>query len=178
MATVGDVVSSNLELASLENEIVPISQLFYGAEAVVIFFVPFCYGELVKQSMESLLVEVNDHLDEFNQHDLRVVCISREPPSTISHWVSDREFQFEAYSDASLEVSNSLVGSFDISIYLQATKGVTLGTYFVPMSGLVIIGGDGKILSRYVASSPGRSDEPLWIFVIWIVLYRGNAVDN
>jgi peroxiredoxin len=156
MSAVGDVVSSDLEIASLENEIIPISQLFYGAEAVIIFFVSYCYGDPVKQSMESLLMEVNDHLDEFNQHDLRVVCISREPPSTISHWVSDREFQFEAYSDASLTVSNALVGSFDISIYVQATKGVNLGSYFVPMASVVAIGGDGKILSRYVASSPGK----------------------
>lgn len=158
MAAVGDVVSSDLELASLENEIIPISQLFYGAEAVIIFFVSFCYGEQTKQSMESLLVEVNHHMDEFNQHDMRVVCISREPPSTMSHWVSDLEFQFEAYSDASLSVSNALVGSFDLSLYLQATKGVNLGgSYFVPMSSVIAIGGDGKILSRYVASSPGKA---------------------
>ncbi len=70
--------------------------------------------------------------------------------------MSDREFQFEVYSDASLDVANSMVGSFDLSQYYQATRGVSLGTCFVCMPGVIVVGGDGKVVSRYVASSPGK----------------------
>ena len=77
MSRVGDTVSSDLELASIQNEICPISQLFYGAEAVIIFFVPYCYGELTDNSMETLLIDVNQKIDDFNSQDLRVVCITK-----------------------------------------------------------------------------------------------------
>lgn len=77
MAHVGDLVSSDLEIASVQNEICPISQLFHGAEAVIIFFVPYCYGELSDHSMETLLIEVNQKMDDFEAQELRVVCITK-----------------------------------------------------------------------------------------------------
>ncbi len=78
----------------------------------------------------------------------------REPPSTVRHWVSDRNLQLEVFSDGTLDFSNAIVGSFDLSLYIQATKGVQLGSYFVCMPAVAIIGGDGKIISKYIASSP------------------------
>lgn len=80
----------------------------------------------------------------------------REAPSTTRHWITDRGFRFDVYTDATLDVTNSMVGSFDLSQYYQATKGVVLGSYFVCMPGVVVIGGDGKVVSRYVAPSPGK----------------------
>lgn len=79
----------------------------------------------------------------------------REPPSTVRHWISDRNLQLEVFTDATLELSNSIVGSFDMSMYIDATKSVQLGSYVTCMPAVVVIGGDGKILSKYVASSPG-----------------------
>ncbi len=71
--------------------------------------------------------------------------------------MTDRGFRFDVYSDASLEVTNSMVGSFDLSLYFQATRGIVLGSHFVCMPGVIVIGGDGKVMARYVAPSPGRS---------------------
>jgi hypothetical protein len=31
-----------------------------------------------------------------------------------------------------------------------------MGAFIVPMAGVVLLGGDGKILYKYVASSPGN----------------------
>ncbi|RYH12512.1 hypothetical protein EON65_38120 [archaeon] len=76
-------------------------------------------------------------------------------PSTIRHWISDRELHIDVFSDPSLTVSNALSGSFDLSLYLLASKGVQLGTHFVCMPAVVILGGEGKILNKYVAQSPG-----------------------
>ena len=77
MAKVGESVSSDLELASIQNEIVQISQLFHGAEAVIIFFVPYCYGELSDNSMETLLIEVSQKMDDFDAQELKVACITK-----------------------------------------------------------------------------------------------------
>ena len=79
----------------------------------------------------------------------------RELPSTNRHWISDKNLKLEVFSDCTLDVSNALVGTFDLSLYLLATKGVNLGTFFVCMPAVLIIGGNGKIVSKYVASSPG-----------------------
>lgn len=42
-----------------------------------------------------------------------------------------------------------------MSFYIAATKGVQLGSYIACMPAVLVIGGDGKIISKYVASSPG-----------------------
>lgn len=77
MISVGDEINADLELASTDHEILPISQLIHGAEALILLFVPYCFGDIVDNSMEQLVLEVNERLDEFNQSDLRVVCITR-----------------------------------------------------------------------------------------------------
>ncbi len=74
----------------------------------------------------------------------------------MKHWISERNIQIDVYCDPSLVVSNYFVGTFDLSKYLSATKGIQLGSYYVAMPGAVVISGDGKITSRYVASSPGN----------------------
>ena len=75
---IGETVSSNMELASSDNEIFSISQLLHGAEALVMIFTPYCYGDASnKESIESLVLEVSSRIDEFNSQDLRVVCITR-----------------------------------------------------------------------------------------------------
>lgn len=81
---------------------------------------------------------------------------TREPPSTNRHWISDKELKIEVFSDPTLEVSNALAGTFDLSLYILATKGVQLGSFFVAMPAVLIIGGDGKVISKYIASSPGN----------------------
>lgn len=74
----GTAVSSDLELASSDNEIFSISQLLHGAEALVMIFTPYCYGDAAsKETIESLILEVNERIDEFNSQDLRVVCVTR-----------------------------------------------------------------------------------------------------
>ncbi|RYH12513.1 hypothetical protein EON65_38125 [archaeon] len=75
---IGEAVSSDLELASSNNEIFSISQLLHGAEALVMIFTPYCFGDATnKESIESLILEVDERIDEFNSQDLRVVCITR-----------------------------------------------------------------------------------------------------
>lgn len=74
---VGEIINAALEVASSESEICGITQLLHGAEAVVVLFLPFCYGDTTSHSMESLVIDINQRIDEFNQQDLRVICITR-----------------------------------------------------------------------------------------------------
>lgn len=152
---VGEIISAELEVSSTDNEVTPLSMLLHGAEALIVLFCPFCFGSTDEKSMEALMLDVNSKIDFFDRRDLRVVAITRELPSTNRHWVSEKDWKIQVYSDCSLQVSTALVGTFDLSLYVLATKGVNLGTFFVGMPAVLIIGGDGKILSKYVASSPG-----------------------
>eukprot|EP01039_Chlorochromonas_danica_P009953 gene9953-11003_t len=150
----GEVNCDKLELASSTNEIFSLSQIIGPAEAVIVIFVPYCFGDRTDNSIEALILEVNKRLEEFNSSDLRVICVTREPPCTVRQWRSDRGLALQVYSDPSLSVSNAVVGSFDLSLYLQATKGVQLGACFVSMPGVAVIAGTGKILYKYIAISP------------------------
>mmetsp|Transcript_31763 Transcript_31763/g.53575 ORF Transcript_31763/g.53575 Transcript_31763/m.53575 type:complete len:172 (-) Transcript_31763:387-902(-) len=151
---IGDTIANDLELANTDNEVSPVTMLLHGAEALIILFNPYTFGDETPNTMESLVLDINDRLDEFDSEDLRVVCITREPPSTNRHWISDKDIKMDVYSDCSLDVSNALVGTFDLSMYLLAKRGITLGTIFVSMPAVMIIGSNGKIISKYVASSP------------------------
>ena len=180
MFMIGHKISSNLELGTVDHEISNLSHLLIGAEALVILFIPYCFGDILDDTMESLVLEVNRRIEEFNKNDLRVICISRyviffaliisteytdllrEPPTTVKHWMNDREIQLDVYCDPSLTVSNNLVGTFDLSLYLSATKGVQLGSYFVSMPGIIVVGGDGKVISKYIAASPGEYDTGIY----------------
>lgn len=159
---IGEVISTELELATSDNEICGLSTLLNGAEALVVLFVPFCFGPINDGTMENLVIEVNERLDDFSEHDLRVICITKEPPSTVCYWIEERRLKIECYSDGTLDVSNALVGSFDLGLFLQGTKSINLGSYFVPLPSVVIIGGDGKVISKYTAPSPGRYSKYEW----------------
>lgn len=72
-----EFLPKDLEVANSDNEICGLNSLVLGAELLVILFIPFCFGENVKNSMESLVCEVNDRMDEFSENDIRIICISR-----------------------------------------------------------------------------------------------------
>ena len=74
---IGETISADLELANTDNEISALSMLLHGAEGLVVLFCPYCFGEDTPNSMESLVLDVNDKLDFFNQRELRVICITR-----------------------------------------------------------------------------------------------------
>ena len=63
----------------------------------------------------------------------------------------------EIFSDPTLKVSNSLVGSMDLSLYIWEKKQIHLGSYFVPKPAVVIIGDDGLVLAKKYFESPGTS---------------------
>jgi hypothetical protein len=71
---IGDLISSDLELANADNEIVPLSVLLHATEALVVLFVPYCFG---KNSMEILVEDVNNKIEFFYRKELRVICITR-----------------------------------------------------------------------------------------------------
>ena len=78
-------IRSDLEVISLEHESCSLSHLSYGAESLVLIFVPYCYGELNNgNSMESFIMEMNRKIDLFNQNDFRVILISRLSSLSIS----------------------------------------------------------------------------------------------
>lgn len=154
MAMIGEIIADDLEIANTDNEICTIGALLQGTEALVMLFTPYCFGDVNLNSMEKLLMDVNQNLEDFNQQDLRVICITREPPSTIRHWISDKDIKLDIFSDPSLDVSSSLVGTFDLSLYTLASNGANIGTFFVSMPAVLIVSGDGRIISKYVASSP------------------------
>lgn len=77
MTTVGEQIRDNFEVVSTEHEIMTLNQLIQGADALIIIFVPFCYGEETNVSIETLVMDTNDRLGDFSDNDFRVVCITR-----------------------------------------------------------------------------------------------------
>jgi hypothetical protein len=148
---------NRMEMLSLNGEVYTINQLLFGTQALVMIFMPYCFGDIDGNSIESLIVETNERLDDFLALDLRVVCIGREPPSTMRHWMADRNIRIEVFSDSSLIVSNEYVGSFDLGNYLKGTQDVHMGSFMTCMPAVVVLGCDGHIVSKYIASSPGKS---------------------
>lgn len=156
MAEDREVISSRLELISSDYEVFSIAQLLHGAEALILIFTPHTYGDVADDSIESLILEVNARLDEFVANDLRVAVVTRELPNVTGQWMSDRNLRLEVFSDPSLAVSNALVGSFDLSLYLLATKGVQLGSHFVSMPAVAAISGDGSVTFKAIGDSSGN----------------------
>ena len=74
---IGETISADLELANSDNEILALSNLLHGADALIVLFCPYCFGENTNNSMEALVSDVNDKLEFFNQKELRVICITR-----------------------------------------------------------------------------------------------------
>lgn len=74
---IGETVNESVEILSSEHDVVGITQLIQGADALIIIFVPFCFGEESSSSMESLVMEVNNRLSDFNSRDMRVICVTR-----------------------------------------------------------------------------------------------------
>jgi hypothetical protein len=71
---------TDLDLVSGEHDVYPLSSLLQGAEACLVIFCPFTYGDFSEGTMEHLLIEINDSIDEFNKRDIRVACITRLVP--------------------------------------------------------------------------------------------------
>lgn len=71
------------------------------------------------------------------------------------HWISDRNLQMDVFCDPSLSVCDALVGSFDLSLYLLATKGIQLGSHFVAMPAVVVVSDSGEVIDKCIFSSPG-----------------------
>lgn len=70
-------VCAGLELVSSDDEICSFPQLMRGAEALVIIFTPYCFADAADNSIEGLLLDVNQRIDEFASHDIRVICVTR-----------------------------------------------------------------------------------------------------
>lgn len=66
-----------LELVSSDNQVFSINYLLRGAEAAVLLFCPFTYGESKTNTMERLLADINSSIENFNSRDIRVACITR-----------------------------------------------------------------------------------------------------
>lgn len=82
--------------------------------------------------------------------------MNSEPPSTTRHWISERALRTEVYSDISLRIAEKYVGTFDLSQHLLEMKGVHLGARFdVSLPGVLIVGGDGRIIWKKVSKAPG-----------------------
>ena len=75
---IGESIANGLELANADNEVCELNDLLHGAEALIVIFCPYCFGDAESgSSMESLVMDVNNNLDEFSALDLRVICITR-----------------------------------------------------------------------------------------------------
>lgn len=74
---VGDVVPSNLEVSSVDYEVIPLQMLIKGSEAVTIIFLPHAYEYDSNEvsTMEKLLIEVNILLPDFESRGIRVICV-------------------------------------------------------------------------------------------------------
>lgn len=162
---VQQTIPVHLELLDESNNVTTLQTLLRGVEALVILFTPFTFddtgrdkdGQTSKTNMEKLIRNFNKALSAFKDMDVRVICITREPPSTIRHWRDEKRIKMEVFSDVNLAVSAPLVGTFDLSEYLLTSKAVHLGSsYLVPISAAMVLDANGTIVSKYVASNPGE----------------------
>ena len=148
-------INASATLASVNSDITPIGLLLQGATALVLLFVPYCFGECTENSMEKLLKEINDEHALYVTSEIRVVAVTSELPCVNMQWAADIGLSVEVYSDAALNVSNTLVGSFDLSLFMLEKRNVHMGSIFVPMPAVVIVDGDtGRVVAKYVMASP------------------------
>jgi predicted dithiol-disulfide oxidoreductase (DUF899 family) len=152
------VKHGDLSLLSESSQTIELTRLLFGVDALVILFLPFTYGEREPNTMENLVYEMNQRLDKFVNHDLKVICVGREPPCTLALWKNDRGLHMNVYSDLTLSFSKAFVGTFDLAGYISATKNVQMDSFEVCVPGVVILGGDGKVIGKYVAASPGSNE--------------------
>lgn len=75
----------------------------------------------------------------------------------------------EIFSDGSLELSRALVGIFDLAMFIQATKDVHIGSYMVPMPGVVVLNSEGKVINKYIAPSPGQCVVDSIVFLYLVI---------
>jgi peroxiredoxin len=107
--------------------------------------------------MSALVSSLSTYEKDFKKIDVRILCITKEPPITARHWKSERGVKHEVYSDIYLEFTNSIVGSFDLSAYLLTQLNIHLGSVFmVPTPSVAVVDGNGKIIKKFVYSSPGN----------------------
>ena len=69
--------------------------------------------------------------------------------------MDESNLNIEILSDPTLKVTTALVGTMDLSQFLWEKKKVNIGSYEVPVPGIVVIGDDGLLLSRIIFPSPG-----------------------
>jgi predicted dithiol-disulfide oxidoreductase (DUF899 family) len=153
------VKEGDLTLLSESSQTIELTRLLFGVDALVILFLPFTYGEREPNTMENLVYKMNQRLDKFVNHDLKVICVGREPPCTLALWKNDRGLHMNVYSDLSLSFAKAFVGTFDLAGYISATKNVQMDSFQVCVPGVVILGGDGKVIGKYIAASPGNNSE-------------------
>lgn len=125
-------VLPDIEVVNTDHDVCSLPSLLVGAEATVLIFSPWSFGHMQNSgSLEALLVEMNEALQMFNDRDIRVACITREPPATNRHWLSERDFKFDVLSDPTLVACEALVGTMDLANYLKAKKNVQIQRYEV-----------------------------------------------
>mmetsp|Transcript_8188 Transcript_8188/g.7335 ORF Transcript_8188/g.7335 Transcript_8188/m.7335 type:complete len:182 (-) Transcript_8188:159-704(-) len=154
---VNDFISSDIELADIDYNIVPLSYLFRDVDGVILIFLSYLYDDINDRTnnMEKLTVGLNDYFKEFMLRGVRLVCITREPPITNIHWKVDRKLDMQIYSDISLSLTSRVIGTFDLSAYYLAKRNLYLGSSFlVPLPGIAIVGKNNVLLYKHVATSP------------------------
>ena len=72
-----EYIGSEHVLTSVTSEIYPLGLLLQGVDALIMVFVPYIFGDLIENTMEYLINDLNLDLPLFENRDVRVICVTR-----------------------------------------------------------------------------------------------------
>mmetsp|Transcript_50114 Transcript_50114/g.73185 ORF Transcript_50114/g.73185 Transcript_50114/m.73185 type:complete len:178 (+) Transcript_50114:104-637(+) len=123
---------------------------------VILAFFPAAFSTGAGRGADELLQMLNEHYDVLTTAGYKVAAISKELPFVMEAFRKKMGFQFPILSDASLEVSNSYVGSFNFGGFLDGIGlSQNLGEYITCNRALVMIDQNGDISFKWVATKDG-----------------------
>lgn len=75
---IGEYLPNNLEVVNIQNGITPLRSLLHGVDKLIIVFLPYCFGDKhIVNTIDYLIKEIHEKINEFLLHDIRVVCITK-----------------------------------------------------------------------------------------------------
>ena len=78
VVAIGEYMAPGMDICSAENAVIPLRLMNKGMDSLLVLFIPHCFGDnSTKNTLLSLIKEINDNIDIFRQRSIRVVGISR-----------------------------------------------------------------------------------------------------
>lgn len=178
---IGDILNSSLELSTLDHEIINFNELLFGVNYLFVLFIPYCFSYSTDTySLDNLIEILVNNTKKLSELDIKCIIISTENLSVIRHWLYEKSFYpslnfntINVLCDSSKEITKELVGTFNLSSYLEVEYGVIFDdcdNLEAPLPSLLIFDSEGQLIQRHLAASPGNSFISLFIQFLYLFL--------